>query len=73
MLPDDLELSPAPGRLEALLASALDGTVPLEELERTYVLRVLEQRKGNKAETARVLGIDRRTRYRMLGRAREDQ
>jgi DNA-binding NtrC family response regulator len=73
LLPEDLELSPGVDEFEMMLASAVDGTIPLEELERTYVLRVLEQRKGNKAETARVLGIDRRTLYRMLGRTRADQ
>lgn len=73
LLPDDLELTPATDGLEVLLASAAGGTLPLEELERTYVLRVLRQRNGNKAETARVLGIDRRTLYRMLERAKDGQ
>ncbi len=42
--------------------------VTLEELERRYVLRVLESVGGNKAAAARVLGIERRTLYRMLER-----
>jgi len=42
--------------------------VRLDELERAYVRRVLESRGGNKAEAARVLGINRRTLYRMLFR-----
>jgi two-component system response regulator HydG len=42
--------------------------VTLEELERRYVARVLEGLNGNKAATARVLGIERKTLYRMLER-----
>ena len=38
----------------------------LEEVERRYVLRVLEAMGGNKAEAARVLGLHRRTLYRKL-------
>jgi len=42
--------------------------VTLEELERRYVARVLEGVSGNKAAAARVLGIERKTLYRMLER-----
>jgi two-component system response regulator HydG len=42
--------------------------VSLEELERRYTVRVLESLDGNKAAAARVLGIERRTLYRMLER-----
>ena len=42
--------------------------VTLEELERRYVARVLEGVNGNKAAAARVLGIERKTLYRMLER-----
>jgi two-component system response regulator HydG len=42
--------------------------VTLDELERRYVLRVMESVDGNKAAAARVLGIERRTLYRMLER-----
>jgi DNA-binding NtrC family response regulator len=37
-------------------------------VERVYVQRVLDSRGGDKAEAARLLGINRRTLYRMLGR-----
>ncbi len=40
--------------------------LPLAEVERRYVLKVLEQLKGNKRRAAQVLGLDRSTLYRRL-------
>jgi DNA-binding NtrC family response regulator len=40
--------------------------VSMEEVERRYILRVLEALGGNKAAAARVLGIERKTLYRKL-------
>jgi DNA-binding NtrC family response regulator len=40
--------------------------VPLAEMERRYVRRVLAACGGNKTQAARVLGIDRRSLYRRL-------
>jgi two-component system response regulator HydG len=40
--------------------------VPLEEVERRYVLRVLEALGGRRSDAAKVLGIDRKTLYRKL-------
>jgi DNA-binding NtrC family response regulator len=40
----------------------------LEELERRYIQRVLETVRGNKADAARILGVDRKTLYRKLER-----
>jgi two-component system response regulator HydG len=40
----------------------------MEEVERRYVLRVLDAVQGNKALAARVLGLDRKTLYRKLER-----
>jgi two-component system response regulator AtoC len=42
--------------------------VPMEEVERRYILRVLEAVGGNKTAAARVLGIERKTLYRKLER-----
>ena len=42
--------------------------VPMEEVERRYVLRVLESVRGNKAAAARILGFERKTLYRKLER-----
>ena len=40
----------------------------LNDIERTHVLEVLQQERGNKARAARVLGIHRRKLYRLLER-----
>lgn len=40
----------------------------LDDLQRAHILAVLEQEQGNKARTARVLGIHRRKLYRLLDR-----
>jgi two-component system response regulator HydG len=54
---------------QIVLSSSDPGQlVTLEELERRYVTRVVESVDGNKAAAARVLGIERRTLYRMLER-----
>jgi two-component system response regulator HydG len=42
--------------------------VPLEEVERRYILRALEALGGNRTLTARTLGLDRKTLYRKLQR-----
>ncbi len=58
---------------ERLLPPAEEATelMTLAELERRYLQRVLALVSGNKSRAARVLGLDRRTLYRMLDRERE--
>ena len=51
-----------------VLAADADDLVPLEELERRYVVRVLEAVGGNKSSAAKILGLDRTTLYRMMAR-----
>jgi transcriptional regulator of acetoin/glycerol metabolism len=41
---------------------------PLDELEKRYVVHVLKTVGGNRTRAAEVLGIDRRTLYRMMER-----
>ena len=49
--------------------SALYADLPtLDEMERRYLLHVLEATGGNRSRAAEVLGIDRRTLYRMAER-----
>ena len=43
----------------------------MDEVERRYILRVLDAVGGNKTLAAQVLGFDRRTLYRKLDRCRE--
>jgi two-component system response regulator HydG len=42
--------------------------VPMDEVERRYILRVLKVLGGNKSQAAKVLGYDRKTLYRRLER-----
>ena len=50
-----------------LLATAADRHLPLADVERGYIRRVLDAQGGNVSRAARILGIDRRTLYRKLG------
>jgi two-component system response regulator HydG len=45
--------------------------LPMEEVERRYIVKVLEAVGGNKTLAAQVLGFDRRTLYRKLERVRD--
>jgi len=68
ILPDDL-----PEHLRGAVAGAgthglaLSDRPPLHEVERRYALLVLGEVGGNKTRAAEVLGIDRKTLYRILG------
>jgi two-component system response regulator HydG len=46
--------------------------VPLEELERRYIVRVVKLLEGNKSRAAHALGLDRRTLHRKLERYAAD-
>ena len=68
IVPEDL-----PEMVRASGHAASDGLpefplVALDELERRYLARVLHATGGNRSEAARVLGVDRRTLYRMAKR-----
>ena len=52
----------------AMPESSANEIVPLEELEKRYIARVLKLLGGNKARAAALLGLDRRTLYRKLER-----
>lgn len=43
-------------------------TSRLDEIEKAHIVEVMEREKGNKAKTARALGIHRRKLYRLLER-----
>jgi DNA-binding NtrC family response regulator len=66
ILPDDLprELLSEAGEPPGLPAPRMT----LEEVKRWYVTRVLDEVGGNKLRAAEILGIDRSTLYRILGR-----
>jgi DNA-binding NtrC family response regulator len=56
-----------PARVE-LQGKMFEGLPTLDELERRYLLHVLEAVGGNRTRAAEALGIDRRTLYRMAER-----
>ena len=49
-----------------LLVGSVEQQVPLRELERSYILMVLDNVRGNKSRAAEILGLDRKTLYRKL-------
>jgi len=51
---------------DAWFADAATQSLPLDEVERRYIRKVLDQCGGNKARAARVLGVDRTTLWRKL-------
>ena len=53
------------GRRQRAIPSELPT---LDEVERRYILRVLEAVHGNKTLASRILGLDRKTLYRKLER-----
>jgi len=65
LLPEDLPLSVTSPERDIVQEATLDD-VSLAELERRYILRILEKMGGHQIKTSRVLGIDRRTLYRRL-------
>jgi DNA-binding NtrC family response regulator len=63
------DLPPAMTGTRAAAALPTPSDMPsLEEVERRYVLQVLEAVGGNRKRAAEVLGVDRRTLYRMAER-----
>lgn len=52
--------------LKKALAVYMNETVPLAEIEKRYILSVLQQFGGNQVRTAAALGIDRSKLYRRL-------
>ncbi len=49
------------------MEDAVERVLSLEDVEKAYILRILEKTDGNKLQAAHLLGIDRKTLYRKLG------
>ncbi|MDQ3745454.1 MAG: sigma-54 dependent transcriptional regulator [Acidobacteriota bacterium] len=54
------------------LAELFSGLPNIDEIERRYLLHVLEATGGNRKRAAEILGINRKTLYRMAARFRLD-
>jgi DNA-binding NtrC family response regulator len=67
-LPPRLRATKASSSVQVPEARLFDGLPSLEELERRYLLYVLEAVNGNRTRAAEILKIDRRTLYRMAER-----
>ena len=55
-----------PTDLKQVLAAYMNDSVPLAEIEKRYILSVLQQFGGNQVKAAAALGIDRSKLYRRL-------
>ncbi len=67
IVPEDLPPAVQGARGERrVIDEAVERTLPLHEMEKEYILRILDKTGGNKYQAAQVLGIDRKTLYRKL-------
>jgi DNA-binding NtrC family response regulator len=70
LLPEDLpaHLSAPPAPAAGPESAEAPSLLTLDEMTRRHVVRALEAAAGNKKRAAEILGVDRRTLYRMLER-----
>jgi len=72
--PEDLPRRIAEGgRAGTLVTEASQRGLRLRDLERRYILDVLQQAGGNKSRAAEILGLDRKTLYRKLQEYRQEE
>src|SRR6185295_11303702 len=73
----EIEIEDLPGKFQSAqlkanarssLSALFEDLPSLDELERRYLLHVLEASRGNRTRAAEIMGIDRRTLYRMIER-----
>jgi DNA-binding NtrC family response regulator len=68
-LPAQIRQAPAPAAHRPDMPDTAESVyLTLEEVEKRHLVRVLKETKGNKVKAAKILGIDRRTLYRMAER-----
>ncbi|MCK6498043.1 MAG: sigma-54 dependent transcriptional regulator [Nitrospira sp.] len=74
LLPEDLpeavrnESASTTVSQDSLVGTDQNVLLTLDEVEKRHLARVLKETKGNKVKAAKILGIDRRTLYRMAER-----
>ena len=67
-LPEKLQSAQVRAAARSPLSALFEDLPALDELERRYLLYILENAGGNRTRAAEILGIDRRTLYRMIER-----
>lgn len=67
-LPEKLQSAQVRAAARSPLSALFEDLPALDELERRYLLYILDVAGGNRTRAAEILGIDRRTLYRMIER-----
>jgi len=67
-LPPKLQAPRVRAAAKSPLSALFEDLPPLDELQRRYLLHVLDAAQGNRTRAAEILGVDRRTLYRMAER-----
>jgi DNA-binding NtrC family response regulator len=67
-LPPKLQTPRVRAAAKSPLSALFEDLPPLDELQRRYLLHVLDAAQGNRTRAAEILGVDRRTLYRMAER-----
>jgi DNA-binding NtrC family response regulator len=67
-LPAKLQTNEARAASRSPLSALFEDLPSLDEIERRYLLHVLKTVNGNRTRAAEILGVDRRTLYRMAER-----
>jgi DNA-binding NtrC family response regulator len=67
-LPEKLQSAQVRAAARSPLSALFEDLPALDELERRYLVYILEIAGGNRTRAAEILGIDRRTLYRMIER-----
>jgi len=67
-LPEKLQSANVRAAARSPLSALFEDLPALDELERRYLVYILEIAGGNRTRAAEILGIDRRTLYRMIER-----
>ncbi len=67
-LPEKLQTTPVRVAARSPLSALFEDLPALDELERRYLLYLLEVTGGNRTRAAQILHVDRRTLYRMIER-----
>jgi len=67
-LPEKLQSPQVRAAARSPLSALFEDLPSIDELERRYLLYILDVAAGNRTRAAEILGVDRRTLYRMIER-----